>query len=240
MSSTYSFASPKPREARKRYSGFMAWMDASRDAVYELLYAGGVPALGCLRRIAFGEYDWYQSRAVLVLCRLASEGIQTDEITTDIVRAVETWEWETVCGSLPGLSLLAIHSSELAQKLLQLSDDWAQDEPIEQLEVLEPLSIHVPEVARERVDALYRLMREQGKGMARSELADGHTVVVGNEIQAQSGRAYPRVPDLHAIRAGLVLRRLRPEDSEVEGILRDWAENHPDPRIQRELNEILD
>ena len=53
-------------------------------------------ALPVLRRVAFGEYDWTQGNAIEVLCRLASESVERDQIIAEVRREIPKMRYEAL------------------------------------------------------------------------------------------------------------------------------------------------
>ena len=73
-----------PEELAEKFSGFGFWIAARQFAIFEMYYHFGVDAIPILRRVAYGEYDWTQGNAIEVLCRLAADGINRDEIMDEL------------------------------------------------------------------------------------------------------------------------------------------------------------
>jgi len=69
-----------PTELAERFPGLGNWMAVRQLAIFEIFYHAGRDALPVLKRVAFGAYDWTQGNAIEILCRLAADGIEEQEI----------------------------------------------------------------------------------------------------------------------------------------------------------------
>ncbi|HEY7089491.1 MAG TPA: hypothetical protein VH518_15440 [Tepidisphaeraceae bacterium] len=239
----HSEVSPPPELKAEWELPFGAWMSARQSAIFEVLYHLREASLPAVRKVAFGKYDWTTAKAICVLCRFAMEGIQTQSITAELVVALPDMEYETVLGSIHSMARLAAHRSDMADALLKLADDWDKDSHIEALEILQPLALHAPDVARKRLDPFLAVMRTGGRG-TRDPILDGHAVERRTPegktyIAAISGNEYPAIADYHAIRAALLLHKLLPDSDEVMANLHDWQQNHPDEEVRKEISEHL-
>src|SRR5262249_27801564 len=130
-------ASPPPELKAEWELPFGAWMSARQRAIFEILYHLREASLPAVRKVPFGKYDWTTANAISVLCRFATEGIQTQPITAELVDALPDLEYETVLGSIHSMARLATHRSEMADALLKLADEWDKDNYIEALEILQ-------------------------------------------------------------------------------------------------------
>jgi hypothetical protein len=232
-----------PPDVAARFPGLGDWMSACQFACFEILYHFREAALPLLRRVAFGPYDWTQARAVEILCRLAKEGLETERIASEIAEGLPHWRYEAVLHTIQAVSTFARCSSGVQEALDRLIHEWAEDDPIDALELVEALARNAPEGARQHERLLRQVMETHGWG-TREPLADGQIVEVeagAGEwlLAAASGSSYPSLPDYHAIRAALVLRSLFPEDAPATLRLGHWAASHPDAQVRRELKEHL-
>lgn len=74
-----------PPELAQAFAGLTQWMTARQFAIFKLLYNFGSPAIPALRRVAFGDYDWVQGSAIEILCRLAADGTNHQEIISSLI-----------------------------------------------------------------------------------------------------------------------------------------------------------
>lgn len=90
---------PEPESLKSKtakYGLFGVWMSICQDSVFEILYNYKEKAIPTLYSIGFGVYDWTQYKAINILCRLADEGIQTDEIVKDIGDEINQFRYEAI------------------------------------------------------------------------------------------------------------------------------------------------
>jgi len=80
----FSGDSTPPDAVADQFPGLGDWISARQFAIFEMFYNFGPAALPVLRSTAFGEYDWPQGNAIEILCRLATDGIETEEIVAEI------------------------------------------------------------------------------------------------------------------------------------------------------------
>ena len=218
-------------------------VSARQHAIFEILYHFREASLPVLRKIAFGPYDWTQANAVDVLCRLAAEGIETETIANEIIKDIPNWRYEAILYTINSLAQFAPRAPNVMNSLHEMVKEWASDDPIEAMDILEPLAKHAPDAARKHENLLRGIMREAGEG-TRSPLADGQVVELQSDdgqtiVGAAAGPSHPSIPDYHAIRSALILQQLFPADDEVLAKLTDWAENHPEQQVRSELKERL-
>jgi hypothetical protein len=86
--------SKKPNNLEEHFNGLGHWMSVCQFAAFEILYNLGEAALPLLRKIAFGEYDWTQGNAIEILCRLAAEGVDREQIISDLRRELPDMRYE--------------------------------------------------------------------------------------------------------------------------------------------------
>jgi hypothetical protein len=235
--------SSPPPELQADFPGFGDWLSARQFAIFEVLYNFREAALPVLRRVAFGTYDWTQANAIEILCRFGIEGIEREQLAEEIAAELPNWRSEAILYAMNGLAKFSPYAPALTEALQNLAEEWGADEPIEALEILEPLVRHAPQTARQQEHLLRQVMRESGIGQ-RSPLSDGQVVNLEESEEqmvwvAQSGRSHPSILDYHAIRAALMLYQLNPTDNEVITYLREWAEHHPNEQVRREVAETV-
>lgn len=117
--------SEPPDHLRGQFAGLGQWMAACQFAVFEVLYNMGSRSLPLLRRTAFGEYDWTQGNAIEVLCRLAAEGVQTDQILAEIEQHAPSIRDEALYYAAGPLKLAAAQNPSLQSivpRLLRISE----------------------------------------------------------------------------------------------------------------------
>lgn len=100
-------STPAPAGFGPRERGLSAWLSYWQFAIFEIVFQFREAALPMLREVAFGEYDWSQSHAVEILCRLAAEGIERDRSIAEIKSAMP---------AMRDTALLYIAQSLLAQR----------------------------------------------------------------------------------------------------------------------------
>lgn len=89
VSRLHTPTSPIPESFESSVRGLGAWLAAWQFAVFEILFQFREAALGALREIAWGEYDWTQGNALEILVRLAAKGIGREETIADFRREFE-------------------------------------------------------------------------------------------------------------------------------------------------------
>jgi hypothetical protein len=85
----------KPEHCRNKFNGLGEWMELCQTAAFEIVYNFKQIALPYLRTVAFGSYDWPQGLAVAAMCRLATEGIESEEIVADLRSELPSMREET-------------------------------------------------------------------------------------------------------------------------------------------------
>ncbi|WP_207632740.1 hypothetical protein [Foetidibacter luteolus] len=75
--------------------GLGEWLYVCQVVIFELIYLQGVKAMGTLRLVAFGEYDWPQASALTAICRFYVDGKAPLTIIEEIDRNFKTMRYET-------------------------------------------------------------------------------------------------------------------------------------------------
>jgi hypothetical protein len=61
------------------------WIAARQFAIFEIFYFLGRPSIPTLKRVAFGKYDWTQGNAIEILCRLAADDLDREDIVYELI-----------------------------------------------------------------------------------------------------------------------------------------------------------
>ena len=122
-----------PEQLADRFRGLGAWVAARQFAIFEMFYYFRDAALPVLRRVAFGEYDWIQGNAIEVLCRLASEGVDRDQIIADVRREFPNIRYEAQLYSIGPLLKQAKDNPALAAVLNEFEDIEEYQQTVEEL-----------------------------------------------------------------------------------------------------------
>ncbi|MPV64342.1 hypothetical protein [Burkholderia sp. BE17] len=86
VSRLHTPTTPIPEAFEPNVRGLGAWLTAWQFAVFEILLQFRESALGVLREIAWGEYDWTQGNALEILVRLAAKGVGRGHTIADLHR----------------------------------------------------------------------------------------------------------------------------------------------------------
>lgn len=231
----------KPAELAGRFEGLGDWMAVCQAAIFEIWFHLGADALKELRSVAFGVYDWTQANATEVLCRLALNGIETEQTAAQIAKALPEWRYEQIMRVCGRVAELAARSDVLRQAYDQLTDEYRQADPVDGFELISAAARFSPMHVKARYGDFLRLLMA-GSGLeGRTAFDDGHVVATadGKGVVAKSGPTYPQVEDFHRVRAAMLLHALEPDDAAVKSQLTIWSENHPDDNARRQLRELL-
>lgn len=74
-----------PAELAAQFQGLGTWMAARQFAIFEIFYNFGGDSIPILQRVAYGDYDWTQGNAIEILCRLAADDVQREQIISGLV-----------------------------------------------------------------------------------------------------------------------------------------------------------
>ncbi|KAB7767411.1 hypothetical protein [Xanthomonas maliensis] len=116
----FHVGSEPPAHLKQQFRGLGQWMAACQFAVFEVLYNMGPKSLPLLRRTAFGEYDWTQGNAIEVLCRLAADGVESDQILAEIEEHATSMRDEALYYAAGPLKQAATQNSSLQAILPRL------------------------------------------------------------------------------------------------------------------------
>ena len=228
-----------PQNLGEEFSGFCSWADARFESIFLLLREAGAPAMPVLHHIVRGAYDWPQGMALDVLAELAARGIEPEASAQLVCRNLESWRYETVMRGIQGLCKFAACNDQVADALLELACDWGSEDPIEELEILEPLSVFAPALAAKREASLCNLMQQAGRGVPRSAFHEGFVVNENGEISGEQPPVSGLTEDYHAIRAALALWRIYPHRPELREQLLQWRDQHGNPSVRDQLADLL-
>lgn len=221
---------PEPKSLKSKtakYGLLGVWMSVCQDSVFEILYNYKEKAIPTLYSIGFGVYDWTQYKAINILCRLADEGIQTDEILKDIGEEINYFRYEAVFPSIESLSRIS-DNQEIPKIILNIFDEYSNDDPIDGLHILRTLVKNYPESVKSKLEFIKSIAR--GKGIEnRSPLLDGAVLSIdkeGNEIYSIRGEEIEgNFEELHRINATALFYHLDSTDKEINGLIEYWAKN---------------
>ncbi|KAF1040991.1 MAG: hypothetical protein GAK33_00608 [Burkholderia lata] len=108
--------------------GLGAWLAAWQFAIFEILFHFRDSALGSLREIAWGEYDWTQGNALEILIRLAANGIGRELTIAEFQRNFEQVSDEAKRYAVGPLLHRAKFDPEIAAIVNELNSipDWCE------------------------------------------------------------------------------------------------------------------
>lgn len=228
-----------PDHLQENFAGLCSWADARFDSIFLMLREAGAPAMPVLHHIARGVYDWPQGMALGVLAELAAQGVEVEASAYLVSKELKYWRYETVMRGIYGVCKFAACNEQVADALLKLASDWGSDDPIEELGILEPLSMFAPGLAARRDSLLYQLMQEAGRGTPRTAIHEGFVVNEKGEISGEQPAVSGLTKDYHAIRAALALQRIYPERLDIREQLLHWRDHHENPTMRQQLCELL-
>ena len=204
----------KPKEAKDKFTGLGDWQFASQIAIFEIFYNRPEISLPLIRKYAFGEYDWTQTHAIYVLCRLAADGIIDPEKTVnELIAFFPRMTYETEHTTIDKLSLIKPAPPNLVQFI---------KERIEKDETIDQAGIDLGTLI-----ALVRVAPEEAK-IYRSALEDK----INGKFELESNQ---KVPSFEQLQAMVVVSMIYPEELEIHSTLLNWMKNHPDATIRRGL-----
>jgi hypothetical protein len=226
---------PEALNAKTRKYGILGvWMNICQDAIFEILFNYKEEAIPTLNKIAFGDYDWTQYKAIDILCRLAIEGIQTQETINNIGDKIGRFRYEALFPALESLASIP-ENEEVPKIILRVFDDCAEDDPIDGLEILRLLVVNYPEAVKTKLAFLKSIA--QGQGIeGRSPLLDGAVMSIdghGNKSFSIAGEEIEGTfEETHRIHAAMLFFRLDREDHEINQLLDFW-EHHAEKEAHR-------
>lgn len=180
------------RDALAQQGRLGVWMSVCQNVIFEILYHYKEKALPILYPVAFGVYDWTQYKAVGVLCKLAAEGVATDEIVSQIQQHIGKFREEALFPSLYYLSQIkdnATVNAIYAEQYVELK----KYDSVDAYEALKYWAVNYPDAVREHLPFL--------KDMALGRVEDALT----NEER---------------IDAAALFHQLNPGDEEVNRLLK--------------------
>jgi len=122
-----------PDDLADQFPGLGDWIAARQFAIFEMFYCFRDAALPVLRHVACGEYDWTQGNAIEVLCRLASEGVERDQIIAEVRRELPNLRYKALIYAFRPLLKQAENDLALAAVLLEFQDMDEYQQTIEEL-----------------------------------------------------------------------------------------------------------
>lgn len=98
----HSEHSPPP-ELKASFEALGHWITARHFAIFEVFYHLGRPSIPTLKRVAFGTYDWTQGNAIEILCRLAADDVNREDIVAELIANLPSLREEAHCYALSPL-----------------------------------------------------------------------------------------------------------------------------------------
>ncbi|MDF2188093.1 hypothetical protein [Paraflavitalea sp. CAU 1676] len=234
---------PEPEHLKSKtvkYGLFGVWMNICQNAVFEILFNYKEQSIPTLYSIGFGEYDWTQYKAIHVLCRLAKEGIQTDNIINDIGEKIQSFRYEAVFPSIASLSSIP-GNKQVPSIMLAVFEEYSADDPIDGLAILRLLSINYPQEAIEKLSFIKALAK--GEDIEdRSPLLDGAILSydeAGNETFSIDGEELTgSLEETHRINAALLYYSLDPKDQEINDLIDHWEKTAQSEAHRSQISEF--
>ncbi|WP_039790067.1 hypothetical protein [Herbaspirillum huttiense] len=109
-----------PKHLEEKFPGLGQWLTARQVAIFEILFFVGSPALPFLKKVAFGPYDWSQGNAIEILCRIAAQDANHQEIISSLSMAAPTIRYEALMYALEPLKARASRDDAIQQVINQL------------------------------------------------------------------------------------------------------------------------
>lgn len=221
---------PEPESLKSKtakYGFFGVWMGICQDSIFEILYNYKEQAIPTLYHIGFGVYDWTQYKAIDVLCRLANEGIRTNEIIKDIGDNINDFRYEAVFPSVE--SLATIPNNEGVPKIiLRIFDEYSIHDPIDGLDTLRLLAVNYPNKVKSKLAFIKSIAK--GEGIEnRSPLLDGAVLTIdheGNESYSIQGEEIEgNFEEVHRVSATALYYHLDTDDKEINELIEFWEKN---------------
>ena len=103
LASLFHLEHSPPPELEKAFPALGQWITARLFAIFEVFYCLGEPSIPTLKRIAFGDYDWTQGNAIEILCRLAADDVNRDDIVEALIVNLPSIREEAHCYALGSL-----------------------------------------------------------------------------------------------------------------------------------------
>jgi len=225
----------------EKYGFFGVWMNICQDSIFEILYNYKEQAIPTLYSVGFGVYDWTQYKAIDVLCRLANEGIQTNEIIKDIGDEILNFRYEAVYPSIESLSNVR-NNEEVPRIILKVFDEYSKDDPIDGLHILQTLAVNYPKKAKSELAFIKSIAK--GEGIEnRSPLLDGAILSIdeeGNESyhSINGEEIQDDFEEVHRIDATILHYSLDSNDKEINNLIDFWEKNAKEEAHRKMILEL--
>ncbi len=211
----------------QKYGIFGVWMNICQDAIFEVLFQYKAAAIPTLNTIAFGVYDWTQYKAIDILCRLAIDGIQTQETIRNIGDKIGYFRYEAVFPSLASLARIP-DNQDVPKIMLGVFNEYADADPIDALMVLHLLVPNYPQEAKPHLAFIKAIAKGQGienrspllDGAVMSIDADGHESFYMHGVEIEGN-----FEETHRINAAMLFYHLDQDDPEINQLLDHWEQH---------------
>lgn len=234
---------PEPDNLKSKtakYGMLGVWMMICQNAIFEILYNYKEQAIPTLYAIGFGQYDWTQYKAIGVLCRLAQEGIQTNEIINDIGNKIKDFRYEAVFPSIESLSRIP-NNEEIPKIILEVFDEYSIDDPIDGLHILRILAVNYPNEVKGKLTFIKSIAK--GEGIEdRPPLLDGAVLITdeaGNEQYSIGGEEIQgNFEETHKITAAALYYYLDSSDKEINERIDFWEKDANEEAHRNMIREL--
>lgn len=211
----------------KEYGILGEWKDICQNAILEILYYYKEKAIPLLYKIGFGEHHWTQSKAIVVLCRLASEGVETDKIVENIGRELPWFSYEN---QFPSFEVLAtIKGCQKVVDIFKLSfDEYIKYDPVDAFYILKSMAINYPDEARKELIFLRNIIFNK-KYVKPTPVLD-ESILPGSLRKKRffsflTKKKKGRFAEEDRVNAALLYHYLSPGDADVISKLKYWETN---------------
>jgi hypothetical protein len=100
LASLFHLENSPPPALENAFPALGQWITARQFAIFEIFYCLGEPSIPTLKRVAFGDYDWTQGNAIEILCRLAADDVNREDIVEALIVHLASIREEAHCYAL--------------------------------------------------------------------------------------------------------------------------------------------
>ncbi len=218
------------------------WMEMCQDSIFEILFHYKEKHIPLLYEIGFGVYDWTQYKAIRILCRLAYDGIQTDEIVAAIDSKIDHFRYEAMMPSLRSLSMIP-NNPQVSKTFERLFLELAKGDPIDGLDVFRYWTSNYMKDSAKHKNFVKAIAF--GKGLEnRSPLLDGALFIKNNldgseNFYFNNEKLEYGFEEYHQIQAAVVYQYFDKEDQEIIDVLRYWEKHAQDKNHREQLTQYF-
>lgn len=221
----------KPYELVDEYQEAGAWQMVVENSVLMIIFSYKEKGVGVLSKIAYGN-TCLKLKAINLLVRLATEGVETDKIIDEIMNNIVDFDDEDKL-TIFGFASRMKNNNKVIALIQHFYREFLKDENIEN--AYQSLVYLIETAQRSTIGHMNFL---------RFIALDGKKIDLRKVIDVKEGEkdsvSIENINELTKIKAALTFYSINKEDEKINKKLSYWSENYNDLEVKNEIKRVFE